>query len=104
MYRATTPTHIFTLPFDTSTCSEILVSYRQKKTALDKHYQDGTLPDGMTLDEDKVIISLTQDETKKFDRGEAQAQLRVMTNGGDVMASQVFNLKIREVLNEETLQ
>lgn len=103
MYRATTPTHIFTLPFDTSTCSEILVSYRQKKIKLDKHYQDGTLPDGMSLDEDKVIISLTQDETKQFERGEVQAQLRVMVNG-DVMASQVFNLKVREVLNEETLQ
>lgn len=39
MYRATTPTHTFTLPMDTSNCLEILVTYKQGNVQLDKHYQ-----------------------------------------------------------------
>lgn len=50
MYRATTPTHTFTLPIETSTCSEILVSYKQGSVTINKHYQDSTLPEGMSLD------------------------------------------------------
>ena len=45
MYRVTTPTHTFTLPIETATCTEILVTYRQGKVIINKHYENGTLPD-----------------------------------------------------------
>lgn len=104
MYRATTPTHTFKLPIETNTCSEILVSYKQKDFALDKHYQDSTLPDGMTLDGKNVIIVLTQEEANQFKEGRASVQIRVLTNAGAVMASQVFKLFVADVINEEILQ
>lgn len=104
MYRATTPTHTFKLPIETNTCSEILVSYKQKDVVLEKHYQDGTLPDGMTLSGKNIVIILTQDETNQFKEGTAQVQIRVLTNGGSVMASQVFKLFVFDVINEEVLQ
>ena len=104
MYRVTTPTHTFTLPIDTATCSEILVTYKQKKLKLDKHYENGTTPPGMTLDGNKVVIRLTQEETKRFNADEvAGVQVRVLTLAGDVFASQKFAVFIKDVLNEEIL-
>ena len=102
MYRATTPTHIFTLPFDADSCSEIQVTYKQNEHVFVKHYQDGTLPAGMTLDGKDVNIFLTQEDTLAFTRGKAQVQIRVL-KGGKVMASQKMNVAIYDVINEEVL-
>ena len=104
MYRVTTPTHTFTLPLDTSTLKEIQVSYKQGNLKLIKHYQDGTLPSGMTLDGKKVIIRLNQEETKQFDADyPVVSQVRVLTNDDDAFASQYFQVDVENVLNEEVL-
>lgn len=103
MYRATTPTHTFTLEVNTSACDEILVTYKQGAVTLDKHYEDNTLPDGMTLDGKKVIIKLTQEESLMFAEGKfAEVQLRARM-GADVLATKKFKVIINGVLNEEIL-
>lgn len=104
MYRLTTPTHTFTLPINTALCSEILVTYKQARTTVNKHYQDGTLPPGMTLDDKTIIIQLTQEETKKFAEGTVSIQVRVLTNAGQAFASQIFRAINNDVLNEEVLE
>lgn len=105
MYRLTTPTHTFTLPEDTGDYAEILVTYKQKKTVLNKHYQNGTLPSGMSLDGNNVIIKLTQRETKAFSAGDqVSVQIRVLTPSGDAYASQSFKVRVFAVLNEEVLE
>lgn len=103
MYRVTTPSYTFTLPSDTSQYSEIQVTLRQGCRQLVKHYQDGTLPSGMTLDGKDVVIELTQEETKKFAPGTFSAQVRVLTPSGDSFASQIFTVMVNQVLNEEIL-
>lgn len=103
MYRVTTPTHTFKLPIDTSDCAEIQLVYKQGNTSLIKRYENGVIPSGMTLDEDQVIQLLTQEETKRFKAGFVNAQIRVLTNGGKSYASQMFNVGVNEVLNEEIL-
>lgn len=102
MYRATTPTHVFTLPFDTSECTEIQVAYKQNNHELVRHYQDGTLPEGMTLDGKDVNIFMSQEDTLAFSRGKAQVQIRVLKSG-KVMASQKMNVSVYDVINEEVL-
>ena len=104
MYRVTTPTHTYTLPIETSSCKEILVSYKQKNVLLEKHYQDGTLPSGMTLNGNDVIVNLTQAETKAFDNGKIDAQVRVLTNANKAFASQIFTITHKDVINEEILE
>ena len=108
MYRVTTPTHTFTLPVQTSTCTIIRVAYRQLGTKLLKVYENGTLSEGMELDGKKVIIKLTQEETKSFNatdpKNPVYAQVRAMTEGGDVFASQQFAVSIEEVIDDEVLQ
>ena len=105
MYRATTPVHTFTLPIETNTCKEIQVTYKQGNTMLVKHYQDQTLPEGMTLDGKKVIIKLTQEETLNFCSEKAAfVQVRVLTSDDSAYASERFKVSITNVLNEEILQ
>lgn len=105
MYRLTTPTHTFTLPMQTSECSEIQVTYRQNSVSIVKHYQDGTLPSGMTLDEDTVQVRLTQEETKKFSpKKQVSVQVRVLTTTNNALASQKFKITIKDVLNEDILE
>ena len=104
MYKVTTPTHTFTLPIDADSYAEIQITYKQKKVILVKHYQDGILPEGMSLDGKDVIIHFTQEETKQFTAGtDVEAQVRVLTEGGDVYASQGFQVSVLPVLNEEIL-
>lgn len=104
MYRVTTPTHTFTLPIDTSTCSEILLTYEQGSVQLDKHYENNTLPDGMTLDGYNVVQVLSQAETAKFKEGIVYAQVRVLTTAGKAYASQKFKIGVKETLNEDILE
>ena len=103
MHRITTPIHTYILPIQTSECDEIEVTYKQKcliKTFL----YDGTLPDGMTLDGKNVIIKLTQEQTKALKSAyDLTSQVRVRTNDGNVLASQIFDIKVDEVLSEEIL-
>lgn len=103
MYIATTPTHIFTLPFDTSNCSKIQVTYTQGDMQLVKQYQDGILPDGMTLDEKDINIFLTQEETLQFRKGSAIVRVRVKTATDKVMASQKMGFQVYDVENKEVL-
>lgn len=102
-YRVTTPTHTFILPIDTSECSVIQVTYKQDCKSLVKKYADGVLPSGMMLDEDSVVISLTQEETKAFKVGSVEVQMRVLTNGGEAYASDIFTVGVTKVNNEEIL-
>lgn len=104
MFRATTATHTFVLPIQTSTCAEILLTYKQcGKELINKHYENGTLPEGMTLHKNEVIQELTQEETNLFDKGIVEAQIRVLTNKGKAHSSQVFYIKWNEVLNDTVL-
>lgn len=103
MYRATTPTHTFALPFDTSQCSIIQVTYRQCNKGFTKLYKDNILPDGMTLDEDTIILKLTQEETLLFKADEpVNVQVRVM-KGSSVYASQIVSVYVNSSLNEDIL-
>lgn len=101
-YRVTTPTHTYNLPMDTSTLSVIQVTYKQGAVSIVKQYQ-GSLPRGMSLDGKKVIITLTQQETKEFKAVPVKSQVRVLTNVGKALASQKFTINVEDVLNEEVL-
>lgn len=104
MFRATTPTHVFTLPEDTASYTEIQVTYSQENTVLVKHYQDETLPSGMTLEGSKVYIRLTQEETLGFKPGNGvRVQVRVMDANNNVMASQKYPVTISTCLSEDIL-
>ena len=99
MYRATTPTHIFTLPFDTDQLEKIRITYAQfGETIFQKNETQCTLI-GKT-----IKVELTQEETLRFQStAEVSIQLRVMTTDGKVMASEILQKQPKECLDEEVL-
>ena len=100
MYRGTTPTLTFTLPFEASTLSEywVTVSQRYDNIRIDKDSSDCTAS-GST-----ITVTLTQEETLRLVPDKpAGIQLRVLTSDGDAMASEVFTTMVREVLREEVI-
>ena len=102
MFRATTPTHTFTIPFSTDKIKEIRITYRQNgKTVLQKTEADCTLTDTA------IKITLTQQETLLFNVGSANdrvyIQLRVLTTTGQVLASDIVNVRVKACLDEEVL-
>lgn len=101
MYRVTTVIDRYTLPVDTSNYQVIRVTYSQPPNVkIIKTYQHGELSDGMQLDGRKVIITLTQEETKKFKSGYALSQVRALTNDGKAKTSKTFRLPIDSVLDD----
>ncbi len=100
MIRATTPTHTFVLPFDyNEIVLKCLVTYKQfGKIIIDKREGD------IRVEGNTAIVQLSQRETNLFNSfSEAEVQIRVLTNTGDALASQIFELSVRDVLNDEVL-
>ena len=100
MIRATTPTHVFTLPdtLTTEDMTEILVTYSQ----CDHKIVEKTKKD-LELSANQFSVKLTQQEMNKFQAGLALIQVRAKNQEDEVMASQIFKVKVRPVLNQEVL-
>lgn len=100
MFRATTPTHIFSLPFETSLLNKILITYKQDDAIiLEKTEAD------CTLDGNDIKIKLTQEETLLFDADKrVMIQLRVLTTDGTAMASEIKRKWAKSCLNEGILE
>lgn len=101
MYRATTPTHTFELPFEYEQfVKKILITYKQgSKIVLEK-----TETDDITVNGKTVSYQLTQAETKLFEKDIiVDIQIRVLTNGGQSIASQEWRMLVNDVLNDKEL-
>lgn len=104
MYRVTTPEHTFTLPESISNYKVVQVAYKQSAFKLVKTYADGEASSGMSISGDTVIVTLTQEETKKFKKGDASVQVRALTTCDRAVASKHFPFTIEDVNNEDILK
>lgn len=101
MIRATTPTIEFILPegmYENS--KEILITFKQAdKIILNKNKED------LEKDENsKYHIKLTQAETNLFQANiELKIQLRFLSMAGDVCASTIKSVNVKDVLNDQEL-
>lgn len=96
MIRVTTPTFVFTLPFEVVELRSYLVTFAQNgRKILDKTEAD------CKAEGSEITVELTQEETKLFKaQFNLQIQLRVLTNGGDALATEIFTRPVGEVLND----
>lgn len=99
MRRGTTQTHTFTIPFNLSLVSKLRITYKQgDKVVITKTEQD------IKKEGANIIVSLTQQETLMFnDSSIVEIQLKVLTNGGDVLATEIYNIHPLPILDEEVL-
>lgn len=99
MRRGTTPTHTFTIPVDETMIKRIKIIYSQNnETVFEKELED------CSFDNDNVVVTLTQEETFMFDHGvPVKLQMRILTTGGNSLASNIRLVGVEELLDDEVL-
>lgn len=98
MYRASTPTHYFQLPYEPEAIKEIWLTYAQNgKNILRKTMADLLFDDGVWS------VRLSQRETNLFSQPWATAQFRVLLKNGDSFPSEKFRLSVEDVLDDEVM-
>lgn len=100
MYRATTPTHIFKLPFAYNDyVSKCLITYSQNGNIVFEKTENDIEANGET-----ITLKLTQEETKLFDEEKiVSVQVRVLTKNNTALASKIQLIPVSNVLNDEVL-
>ena len=100
MKRGSTPTHIFTIPFDTLLIDDLRVSYAQNNTEIVvKNKSD------CELEGQAITVNLSQEDTLKFSHSKnVELQIKVLTTGGEVHISDIIVISVGKVLNSEVLQ
>lgn len=95
MIRGTTPTNIFNVDVDLTTATAIYITYAQNgKTIFEKTIAD------ITVEADKLTVTLTQAETLKFDDRDVAIQIRAKFADGAAIASNIINTAVDEVLKD----
>ena len=99
MIRGTTPKHTFVLPFNTDTIAKARVVYSQTgRPVLIKEHED------LVLEGNTVEVHLTQQETLDFFCGkDVLVQVRVLTQTGEAMASDIQRVDVGRCLDDEVL-
>lgn len=100
MYRGTTPTFIFKLPFAADQITALnLCLAQQGQAVLEK-----TLPD-CVVEADSVQVTLTEEETLLFDskKGMVEMQLRVGC-GKTRLASNIMQVCVERILKDGCLE
>lgn len=98
MRRGTTPTHIFTLPFDVSIITDVRVIYSQEKVV--KIRRKGIEECSMVGND--ITLKLTREETMKLNSSKlVNIQLEIWTLGNDVMVSDPILKSIDECFDDE---
>lgn len=95
MFRYTTPTLLFKLPFEASELTEAYITLVQKSKTIEKALSD------CTTEGQELCLVLTQEETGQLEaQRDTQVQLRCKDTSGKAYASKVFTIRIDDVLKE----
>jgi hypothetical protein len=103
MIRGTTPTNLFTLPFDKSLIEYVTIWYAQNEFVLvERTLTKNNLE---KIDDSKTLIKveLSQEETELFsnvDEGLVEIQLRVEFTDGTIQASKIIRTTVGRVLKD----
>ena len=109
--RATTLVHCFVLPLAPEICKEILITYKQNgEIVLEKRKGDLSFTTEQVDEKTKQIcyFRLSQEDTKAFTASKkrtdaASVQMRILTVNGDAIRSDIKQISVEDVLNDEVL-
>lgn len=98
MYRGTTPTLVFTLPFDAASISVLNIAFAQKlKVVLEKAMGDCQIAGN------QVTLKLTEDDTLKFSHEDLlEIQMRCVCDGNK-LASNIIHTDVKRILKDGAL-
>ena len=97
MTRGTTPDYVITVEdMESLGNSSVYVTLRQGDVVVTKETDD------VSIEDNKITVCLTQEETLAFTEGYAQMQVRGVTNG-DAWASAIVPVPVKPVLLEDII-
>ena len=96
MIRGTTPKLEFTIPVDTGQLAEAYITISQKGSiVIDKPLSE------IICDGNVMSLHLTQEETLKLKADSiAEIQIRVRTNSGEALASNIIQVSTERILKD----
>lgn len=96
MIRGTTPKLEFTIPFDTGQLAKAYITISQKGSiVIDKPLSE------IICDGNVMSLHLTQEETLKLKADSiAEIQIRVRTNSGEALASNIIQVSTERILKD----
>ena len=99
MRRLTTPEHRFVLQVEPSVIDKIRITYAQDDTVvLTKETDD------IFLEDNVATVILSQEETKRFvAEKDVEIQVRILTLGGNALASDIITDDVTKVLDDEVM-
>ena len=96
MFKGTTPTFIISL------CSELDLNEDTSEIWVTVKDSSGSLlnktKSELTIEDNKLLVYLTQAETNAFASGKAMLQVRILTTGGKALASKIAEFDVDDVL------
>lgn len=96
--RGTTPTHKFALPFAASVVKDLTVTYCREngEVIVKKRLRD------CAVEDDVVSVTLSQQESLSFEPEEiVEVQIKLSTDGGNVLASPKYRIAVEDALDTE---
>ncbi len=94
MYRGSTPTHTFQVNVDLRE-AVIYITYQQgEKNILEKTGGD------LTVYRDRILCFLSQEDTLRFSKGQAKAQIRYRLPDGTAGVSKTVSLSVTDILKD----
>lgn len=100
MIRGTTPTHIYNIPFDPELIQSLRIIYVQNDEMLFVKERKDCIVDGR-----QISVKLTQEETLMMDAAQlVEIQMRVLTTGGDALASKPKKVAVGRLLEDEVIK
>lgn len=101
MIPATTPTYTLQLKDSTvlSDISEIRIDLKQENVVIRKFYTTG----GIAIDGPNLSVTLTQEESSRFDTGTLKIQAHGLTNSGAAWKTTVKNMRVEEALTKDII-
>lgn len=102
LYRGTTPCNIFITALDLSEAEVVYLTYSQNgMPVIEKDKSQLTF--GYTTETDprcKLTVTLTQEDTLKFDKREIEIQIRARFSDGRAVASKIITASAERVLKD----
>lgn len=99
MIRGTTPTHTFEVPFVKEEIKTVKITYSQNDNiCFSKRTEDCEIEDG------KISVKLTQEDTFKCKLNAiVSIQMRILTQDGDALSSELLADTVQKSLDDEVL-
>lgn len=101
MIQYTTPTFTFDINVPENVIADIEVTFKQANIGTE--IQKELVRDNLSIIDNKLNVTLSQEETGKFSVGSCQVQMRILTSDGKVLASEIARIKVEPSLSSDVL-